>query len=274
VGSSPILGDHALQVANQMQDEALENAREHLATEVSAQPYPLIFITVSGAHLYGFPSQDSDFDLRGAHIIPIEKLLGLGSERETIERKVEIAGLEIETVTHDVRKYLRLLLKHNGYVLEQLYSPLIVHTTPEHDELKTLGRGCITRGHALHYLGFARNEWALLEKRPSLKRLLYVYRVLLSGTYLMRTGSVEANLVKLNEVFRLPQIPDLIDQKISRTEWTEIAGDLSFHHGEYERLSGALQAAAEASTLPETVSSEDALNDFLIRIRLNPMESN
>ena len=33
---------------------------------VAAQPYPLLFATISGAHLYGFPSPDSDFDLRGA----------------------------------------------------------------------------------------------------------------------------------------------------------------------------------------------------------------
>jgi hypothetical protein len=33
-----------------------------------SQPYPLLFATVSGAHLYGFPSPDSDFDLRAAHI--------------------------------------------------------------------------------------------------------------------------------------------------------------------------------------------------------------
>ena len=38
---------------------------------VAAQPYPLLFATISGAHLYGFPSPDSDFDLRGAHVLPL-----------------------------------------------------------------------------------------------------------------------------------------------------------------------------------------------------------
>ncbi len=41
-----------------------------LATIAAAQPYPLVFATVSGAHLYGFPSIDSDFDLRGVHVLP------------------------------------------------------------------------------------------------------------------------------------------------------------------------------------------------------------
>jgi hypothetical protein len=32
---------------------------------VADQPYPLLFATISGAHLYGVPSPDSDFELRG-----------------------------------------------------------------------------------------------------------------------------------------------------------------------------------------------------------------
>ena len=38
---------------------------------IATQPYPLLFATISGAHLYGFPSPDSDFDLRGAHVLPL-----------------------------------------------------------------------------------------------------------------------------------------------------------------------------------------------------------
>ena len=45
-------------------------------------------------------------------------------------------GLEVDLVTHDARKFFTLLLRKNGYVLEQLLSPLIVHSTPEHEELK------------------------------------------------------------------------------------------------------------------------------------------
>ena len=41
-------------------------------------------------------------------------------------------------MTHDVRKFFKLLLRPNGYVLEQLLSPIVVLTTPEHSELKRL----------------------------------------------------------------------------------------------------------------------------------------
>src|SRR5437588_4355632 len=182
---------------------------------VAAQPYPLLFATISGAHLYGFPSPDSDYDLRGAHVLPLEKVVGLEVRDETVEDSRVIEGLEMDIVSHDVRKFFGLLLKKNGYVLEQLYSPLVVHTTPEHEEVKVIARGCVTKHHSHHYFGFAETQWKLFEKeRPRrLKPLLYVYRVLLTGIHLMRTGAVEANLVRLNEEARLPYLDDLVARK-------------------------------------------------------------
>jgi hypothetical protein len=107
---------------------------------VAAQPYPLLFATISGAHLYGFPSPDSDYDLRGVHVLPLDVVVGLEVRDETVEDSRVIDGLEMDIVSHDVKKFFGLLLKKNGYVLEQLYSPLVVHTTPEHEELKEICR--------------------------------------------------------------------------------------------------------------------------------------
>src|SRR4029077_19197243 len=87
---------------------------------VAAQPYPLLFATISGAHLYGFPSPDSDYDLRGVHILPADEAVGLLPRRETIEFAGLRDGVEMDLVTHDVHKFFTMLLKRNGYVLEQL----------------------------------------------------------------------------------------------------------------------------------------------------------
>ena len=81
---------------------------------VAGQPYPLLFATISGAHLYGFPSPDSDFDLRGAHILPVERVVGLDGRDETVEDLRIIEGLEMDIVSHDIRKFFGLLLKKNG----------------------------------------------------------------------------------------------------------------------------------------------------------------
>ncbi len=244
-----------------------------LLSIVAAQPYRLLFATISGAHLYGFPSPDSDYDLRGAHVLPPDAVVGLETRDETVQDARVIDGLEMDIVSHDVKKFFGLLLKKNGYVLEQLYSPLIVHTTPEHAELKAIAKGCVTRHHSHHYFGFAETQWKLFDKeRPRrVKPLLYVYRVLLTGIHLMRAGVVNANLVELNLEAHLPYISDLVDRKQSGENTALEDADVTFHQHEYERLRVALQSAHEASSLPELPSEEtrNALNNLLIRTRLS-----
>jgi uncharacterized protein len=244
---------------------------DRVRAEIDRHPYPLLFATVSGAHLYGFPSPDSDYDLRGAHLLPAEEVVGLDPGRETIEVAEIRDGLEIDLVTHDVKKFIGLLLKKNGYVLEQLLSPIVLRTGPAHEELKEHARGCVTRHHSHHYFGFAETQWKLFEKeRPRrVKPLLYVYRVLLTGIHLMRTGEVEANLARLNEGFRLSYVDDLIAAKLEGPEKGALAdADVAFYRGEYTRLRAELQSAFEASELPEVPSSRPALNALLVRLRL------
>jgi uncharacterized protein len=242
-----------------------------LRTEVSRHPYPMLFATVSGAHLYGFPSPDSDYDLRGVHVLPALEVVGLLPKRETVEFAGLREGVEMDMVTHDVAKFFGLLLKRNGYVLEQLYSPLVVCSTPEHEELKEIAHDAITGHHSHHYLGFAATQWGLFEKEdpPHVKPLLYVFRVLLTGIHLMRTGRIEANLGVLNEDFRLAYIPELIDRKVHGTEHGTLAGaELAFYRAEYERLVKLLEAAAADSALPEVPTCRGALHSLLVRLRL------
>ncbi|MBE9226330.1 nucleotidyltransferase domain-containing protein [Phormidium sp. LEGE 05292] len=249
----------------------MDTINNQLLSIVQNQPYPLLFATVSGSHLYGFPSADSDYDLRGVHILPLPDVIGLVEGEETVECSQIQNDLQLDLVTHDIKKFFGLLLKKNGYVLEQLYSPLVVYATPEHEELKQIAQGCITRFHAHHYQGFAQTQWRLFQKEhpPQVKPLLYVYRVLLTGIYLMQTGEVQANLVTLNQHFQLTQIPDLIACKLAGAEKSALTdSDLAFHQQEYQRLSQVLEEASNNSHLPDTSSAKDTLHQLLVRVRL------
>jgi predicted nucleotidyltransferase len=237
------------------------------------QPFPLSFVTISGAHLYGFPSEDSDFDLRGVHVTPPAPLLSLRPPRETIEDQSTDDGPLDELVTHDARKYAQLLLRNNGYVLEQIFSPLVV-IEGDLPRWRELARQCIARKHVQHYLGFARNEWAQFHRRPekTVKRLLYVFRVMLTGIHLLRTGEVEANLLTLDEQFQLPYVPELVAAKRANGEAAQLppGKELAFYEREYARLEALLMASHERSTLPdETPGARDALDAFLREIRFS-----
>ncbi len=246
---------------------------ERLKHEATHHPYPLLFATVSGAHLYGFPSPDSDFDLRGSHILPVREVIGLDEGRETIEvSAMRDRFFELDLVTHDIKKFFGLVLKKNGYVLEQLFSPLIVQAMPEHEELKAIAKSCITRHHSHHYFGFAATQWKLFdnENPHRIKPLLYVFRVLLTGIHLMQTGEIEANLLTLNEKFNLSYLPQLIERKLSGKEKSTLEdSDIGFYQKEYERLRTELESTHQKSHLPDEPHGKAELNDLLIRLRMN-----
>lgn len=249
--------------------EICQDAR--LKSQVDQHPYPLVFATISGAHLYGFPSVNSDFDLRGTHVLPLSEVIGLTVGSSTIERSGITEGWEIDLVTHDVHKFFTLIARPNGYVLEQILSPLVVYASPYFEELKVVASQCVTKHHAHHYLGFAATQWKMLEKEPEprVKPLLYLYRVLLTGIHLMQTGRVEANLIRLNDHFKLTWIEELIEQKISGSEKERLdASTLPFHQQQYVAMTNRLRQAYESTQLPEMPAGKAALHDLLLRIRL------
>lgn len=243
--------------------------RTYLAEVAHRGPKP-VFATVSGAHLYGFASPDSDVDLRGAFLLPAQSLLGLHPPDETITIDDQ-SRIDLDWVAHDVRKFARLMTNHNGYVLEQLYSPLVVVATPAFEELRALGRGCITRPTVRHYLGFAHGRRKRVhEPEPTVKHLLYAYRVYLSGIHLMRTGEVVANLAVLNDAFGLRHVNELVLRKREGSEKMLLEEDeIREHDVRLDALEASLMDAHAKSSLPEAATTAAALDDFVVRLRLD-----
>ncbi|RLT45629.1 MAG: nucleotidyltransferase [Chloroflexi bacterium] len=245
----------------------------HLQTlALSTLTDPVLLMVVSGAHLYGFPSADSDVDLRGIHLLAVPALLGLDLPKQTVTRTWDDGGLEVDLVSHDLGKYMALLLNQNGNYLEHLFSPLVVVETPWADELRGLVRqGSITR-HVYHaYAGYARDQWQMWRKQAEagaarIKTLLYAYRVSLTGLHLLRTGEVNANLIELAPVYGFSHLLSLVEAKQQEKVALHLAVDE--HNAALTLLQEQLHAAYTESHLPEKPANRPALNDFLVRVRL------
>jgi len=86
----------------------------------------------------------------------------------------------------------------------------------------------------------------------------------------MRTGEVVANIAVLNEHFRLPEIDELVTRKREGTEKMALSeAEVRRYDAHLERLEADLQAAHATSTLPNEPSTADALDDFVVRLRLD-----
>lgn len=259
---------------NDINARAIELGKRTLAGKILTgnKPENFLFVTISGAHLYGFPSPDSDIDLRGAHLLPLDAVIGLRDPEETYESKGGlIDGIEVDCVSHDLLKYFSMLTNKNGYVLEQIFSPLVVHDGGHLAEIRALAKGAMTRHVVHHYKGFFRTQekLALKEAEPTVKAVLYLFRVVMTGLHLLRSGEVEANIETLNtNIFKLPFIPDLIARKRAGAEFGKLNMDeLDLYMDDAKDLQARLETAFENSQLPDSVQNFDALNDFVIRVR-------
>jgi predicted nucleotidyltransferase len=242
---------------------------EHL---ILSQPSTFfVFATVSGAHLYGFESPDSDVDLRGMFVLPLDEVIGMQTPNETITRNLDYQGVEIDLVAHDLLKFCRLLTRKNGYVLEQLYSPWVVHGGAEFEELREIAKGCRVKPVYHHYRGFLGTQMKqIAQPEATIKDLLYGYRVALSGIHLMRSGEVEAHLPTLLASYPQAGVAELIARKQGGQEKEPLDPALrEFHSQALQTLEVELEKAHESSPLPHThaPTTLERLNDFVIRVR-------
>lgn len=65
--------------------------RQAFLYDTSKDQLPRQFATISGAHLYGFPSYP-DYDLRGAHVLALDAVVGLEVRDETVQDLRAIDG--------------------------------------------------------------------------------------------------------------------------------------------------------------------------------------
>jgi predicted nucleotidyltransferase len=240
------------------------------ADAVADLPYPAVFATISGSHMYGFASADSDLDVRAVHLLPLTEVIGLRTGPDTLQSSRTRDGVELDVVSQELAKFCRLLLRPNGHILEQVLSPLVVTTSERHAELVAAAPGCVTRFHSHHYLGFAKGQWQQFERSGQVKPALYTLRVLLTGIHLMRTGELECDLTALAPGMNLPYVPELIDRK-ARAEKEPLGSDpglLRQLEADVRRLNAELERARDDSSLPDRPSSHDALNELVIRARL------
>ncbi len=238
---------------------------------VEQGPTP-VFATISGAHLYGFESPDSDVDLRGAFVLPLRERLGLRQAQLTHEVSTVDEGLELDWVAHDIHKFATLMTRRNGYVLEQLFSPLVVFESTYFDALKEVGKGCVVRHLYHHYKGFAETKRRDLSKYPTVKGLLYAYRVYLTGIHVLATGEIEANLTNLLEHITIPEessVRELISRKRTGAEKQGLdEGEMAQHWSHLDLLDASMVKAFEDSTLPDSPTTYDALDTLVSRIAL------
>lgn len=235
--------------------------------QTHARDAPLL-VGVTGAHYYGFPSRDSDFDLKGIHVAPTRAVVGLFPPPETHDYLGLFEGQEVDYTSHELALALRLLLKGNGNILERIFSPFQLLDSAEATELRELARGALSRRFYHHYRGFFGrmcDDCAKAQPRTA-KGFLYAYRSALTGIHLLRTGECVGDASVLAPRYGFGRVAELLERKREGNELGELT-DPTPYEADWPRLESALQLAFDGSRLPEQAPDTGLLSDFLVRQR-------
>ncbi|CAM3516797.1 MULTISPECIES: nucleotidyltransferase domain-containing protein [Saccharibacillus] len=147
----------------------------------------ILYACESGSRAWGFPSQDSDYDVRFLYVREPDWYLSIFERRDVIERPISDL---LDVNGWDLRKALRLFRKSNPPLLEWLQSPIVYRELPEAAaQIRDLaGPSFSPKACMFHYLHMARGNYRdyLQGETVRSKKYFYVLRPLLACAWIER----------------------------------------------------------------------------------------
>lgn len=143
----------------------------------------------SGSRAWGFPSPDSDFDVRFIYVRPMEYYLRLDDTRDVIQWQLDET---LDISGWDLSKALTLLHKSNPTIFEWNSSPIVYKTTPEWKEISDIVSNYFQQKNGLyHYLSMAEGNYReyLRGELVWLKKYFYVLRPILACRWIIEKKS-------------------------------------------------------------------------------------
>ncbi|MEM9027115.1 MAG: nucleotidyltransferase domain-containing protein [Pseudomonadota bacterium] len=187
----------------------------------------ILFAVESGSRAWGFPSPDSDYDVRFVYVHSLDWYLSIDKRRDVIELPI---NAELDINGWDLKKALRLLIKPNPVLLEWLRSPVIYRA--DKPAMTTLARLSLRTAHkrpsTYHYLRLAETQYRRFiadKETVALKKYFYSLRPALALMWLRSNakGPLPMAISDLRDGVDLPAetsdiIEDLLQQKAKSRE--------------------------------------------------------
>jgi predicted nucleotidyltransferase len=170
----------------------------------------ILYACESGSRAWGFPSPDSDYDIRFIYLQPIEHYLSVYEKEKQIGFPIVN---DLDVYGWDLKKVLQLIGKSNTTPFEWLQSPIVYYEDLAFkDSLWKLCQNYFdARSNIHHYLGIARGAISTLEGNSiKIKKMFYILRPLLAALW-----CVERKSIAPMDIFSLMELlPDKLKKKI------------------------------------------------------------
>lgn len=164
-----------------VEPEVVETVCAHLLRLEETEQVRVLYACESGSRAWGFPSADSDYDVRFLYLRPVEWYLSIEPGRDVLEYPIS-KSLDING--WDLKKALVLFRKSNPPLLEWLGSPIVYwERSSVAAQMRALAPICYSPiACAYHYLHMARGNFRdyLQGEEVWVKKYFYVLRPLLA----------------------------------------------------------------------------------------------
>ena len=142
----------------------------------------------SGSRAWGFPSPDSDYDVRFIYAHPLDWYLSIQDKKDSLEFPIND---DLDIGGWDIKKALLLLKKSNAPLLEWVQSPIVYKAEVGFVEaFQILCDGFYSPKAVMHhYLSMAKKYKMLIEEsgdKVRLKTYFYALRAALAGNWILR----------------------------------------------------------------------------------------
>jgi predicted nucleotidyltransferase len=172
-----------------------ESVRQLIISELTGiardEQIKILFACESGSRAWGFPSPDSDYDVRFIYVRNRNDYLSITEKKDTLDFPIndnlDISGWDIKKMLHHIRK-------SNAVMFEWLQSPIkYIEDDSFLSRAFTLAQTCFSKRAVLHhYLGICDKYRPALKKGVpfKIKRFFYIIRPLLAALWTVRNESV------------------------------------------------------------------------------------
>lgn len=153
----------------------------------------ILYACESGSRAWGFPSNDSDYDIRFIYTHPLEWYLSLSEKKDTIQF---ITEEDFDFSAWELKKALNLFKKSNVSVYEWLQSPIVYSDTNNfRAELFELANEYYNpKATYYHYSSMTKKYMEHLNKEGdntvNLKKLFYILRCFLNVKWICEEQTV------------------------------------------------------------------------------------
>lgn len=197
----------------------MENIKAILSKIEEGKKVKILYAVETGSRAWGFPSPDSDYDVRFIYMHERDWYLSLSERKDTIE---QMDG-DFDVTGWDLRKCLTLLKKSNAPLIERFQSPIEYYSKPGFkDEFKILIEQYYSPTAVFfHHYSLAIKFWADIKDADEfkLKSWFYLVRSLLSCNWIVKDKSVlpmdiEGLMLYVSEEIRV-ELRKLIELKLT-----------------------------------------------------------